>query len=548
MKEPFSIQGNEEFVLNASKIKIQDIIQVSRFKKKVVLSEDKDFLSRIQNSCEFVTNAVAQKRPMYGINTNFGGLANELLPEEQVEQLQENLIWGLKCGVGNPLPDEMVRAAMFIRIHALSKGCSAIRKVLIDRYVQFLNLGITPIVKELGSIGASGDLVPLSQIAGAAIGLDPSYKVRIDGETVDCLSALKKIHADPIKLRAKEGLALVNSTAMMTGISAGCIYDAKKLFDLTLCIHSFFVQSLESSTDPFDEFVHAVKPHPGQKHVAQMMRDLMNGSKSLKSTKEMADGSGSHKLVQDRYSVRCIPQFLGPIAEGLDIIQNQIEIEANSIDDNPLVDMDRERVVHSGNFMGQYVSVGMDQLRYYIALMTKHLDAQIALVVSPEFNQGLSGSLAGNSEDKVRFGLKGMQICANSIMPRLLHLGSNIATHFPTHAEQFNQNINSQGFNAALLTQESLNLYRHYLSVSLLFAVQAISLRCKLMCGHFDGRSILSGKMIPLYSSVHKILGRQILQEKPLIFKNNEQALDEYAKILFEDLCSGKSELMDAFA
>jgi phenylalanine ammonia-lyase len=247
--------------------------------------------------------------------------------------------------------------------------------------------------------------------------------------------------------------------------------------------------------------------------------------------------------MQDRYSIRCLPQYLGAIKDGLNKIKEEIEIEINSATDNPLIDARNKLTFHSGNFLGQYIGIGMDNLRQYLGLIAKHLDTQIALLVSPEFNKHLPPSLAGNYGEGIQFGLKGLQICANSIMPLLLHSGNSITHLFPTHAEQYNQNINSQGFSSANLTWSAIEIMHYYLAISLIFSIQSVDLRTYEKYHHCNTRKHLSPKLVPLYEVIHQILGREISDTRPLILKNNEQSLDVYIENIVSDLRSLNSKI-----
>jgi phenylalanine ammonia-lyase len=532
----FSRNPSSRITLGNGKLTLDQIIQVSVRGTPVSLNSDPQINLKISDCHQFVGQVVADRKVAYGINTNFGGLANEVLPAAEVELLQENLIWGLKCSLGNKLPTEHIRSAMLIRAQMLTRGISGARIELIERLVKFINSGATPVVRDLGSIGASGDLVPLAQIAGCIIGLSPSFKVDYQGEELASTVVLSRLGLSPLKLKAKEGLALINGTSMMTGTAVHCVYQSQFLMNLSLHIHALFAQALQASHEPFEAFIHQNKPHPGQVFVASAMRELLKDSSFMKTVDHAGNDEKKSVLLQDRYSVRCLPQYLGPIFDGLRTIKGQVEIEANSVDDNPLIDVENERLIHSGNFLGQYIGIGMDQLRYYTGLVAKHIDTQIALVVTPEFSAGLPGSLAGDHDSKVKFGLKGLQICGNSILPKLLHLGNPIVPFFPTHAEQFNQNINSQGFNSANLAWESVNLFRTYLAISLVFAVQAIDLRAWAKSGKYDGRKYLSPALIPLYETIHKISGTEISADKPMIFKNSEHSFDEFVSRIVTDL------------
>lgn len=222
-------------------------------------------------------------------------------------------------------------------------------------------------------------------------------------------------------------------------------------------------------------------------------------------------------------------------------------MEINSATDNPLIDVANQASYHGGNFLGQHIGVAMDHLRYYIGLLAKHLDAQIALLVAPEFNNGLSPSLVGNTERSVNMGLKGLQITGNSIMPLLSFYGNSIADRFPTHAEQFNQNINSQGFNSANLARHSIELFQQYLAVSLIFGVQAVDLRTYAIAGHYDATVCLSPATQKLYLAVRNIVGKPPLADKPYIWNDDEQFLDQHIALIAHDISVG-GEIIQAIS
>jgi phenylalanine ammonia-lyase len=230
---------------------------------------------------------------------------------------------------------------------------------------------------------------------------------------------------------------------------------------------------------------------------------------------------------------------MGPIVDGLVQIAQQVEIEMNSVTDNPLINAEHQASYHGGNFLGQYVGTAMDHLRYYLGLLAKHLDTQIALLVAPEFNNGLAPSLVGNSKRQVNMGLKGLQITGNSIMPLLTFYGNSMTDRFPTHAEQFNQNINSQGFNSATLAHRSIEISQQYMAIALMFGVQAVDLRTYVIAGHYDARSCLSSAMLPLYMVLRDVVGQPPRSDRPYIWNDYEQPLDEHIARIVADIVSG---------
>lgn len=532
-----SRDDSETVVLRGQGLSLNDVVRVARRQSSVKLTDDPVVLSKIAQSRAFVEHAVRRGQPIYGITTLFGGMANLSVPHEAAAALQNNLPLSHKTGAGNFLSDADVRAAMVLRANALLWGASGIRLELIQRLALFLNENVTPRVRAHGSIGASGDLVPLAYITGAICGLAPGYRVNDNGEEVDALQALQRLGLSPLRLEPKEALAMMNGTSVMTAVAAGCTLDAHKFLAGSLCLHALLAQSLRASIESFAPFVHRLKPHRGQCWAAQQMLQLLQGSKLSRAggdNRERAPG----ELIQDRYSLRCLPQFLGPIVDGLVTIAGQIEVEANSATDNPLIDAEAGIVYHSGNFLGQYVGVGMDQLRYHLGMLAKHLDTQIALVVAPEFNNGLPPSLVGNVAQPINTGLKALQLTANSLMPRLSFFGHSIADRFPTHAEQFNQNINSQGLGSAVLARESLDTFSLYLAVGLIFGVQAADLRTYEQFGHYDARETLSGATRATYEAVKQLTGVKPGRARPYVWDDGDQSLDEYISAIAEDFQS----------
>jgi phenylalanine ammonia-lyase len=505
----------------------------------VALAADKETLARIRESSRFIQRAVELETPIYGVNTSFGGMADRVIPRNTAAELQRNLVWSHKTATGERLPVADVRAAMLLRANSLTTGISGVRLEIIQRFEIFLNERVTPHVREFGSIGASGDLVPLAYIAGSLIGLHPDYTVDFQGKETDCVTALRRLGLPPLDLLPKEGLALMNGTSVMAGVAANCVARARVMLALAMGTHALLIQALHGSLQSFHPFIHMHKPHPGQVWAAAQMLEALRGSQLVQDD---LDGRRNHrdgKLLQDRYSIRCLPQFLGPVVDGIAAIARQVEVEANSVTDNPLIDAASEAVYHCGNFLGQYIGAGMDQLRYHIGMMAKHLDAQIAMTVAPEFSHGLPPSLVGNPAREVNVGLKPLQLTANSIMPMLGFYGNSLADRFPTHAEQFNQNINSLGFGSANLARRSLDICEQYMAVALLFGVQAADLRTYATSGHYDARSSLSPATRNLYAAVRSVTGRPALKNRPLVWNDNEQFLDVHVARIVADIRAG---------
>ena len=530
---------NETTIVGDENLTIDGLARAARHGALVELTDTPEVLEKVKASCKYIEDAVAQNKAIYGVTTGFGGMGDVAISAEEATELQNNLIWFLKSGAGKQLPFPDVRAAMLLRINSHLKGASGIRLQLIERMQTFLNQGVTPHVYEYGSIGASGDLVPLARITGALIGADDSFTVDFQGRSMPAPEALKILGLQPLTLHPKEGLAMTNGTSVMTAIAALCVRDAQQMLALSMGTHALFVQGLAGTNQSFHPFIHELKPHSGQKWAAATMIDLLQDSVlSRDELQEREHFEGQH-LIQDRYSLRCLPQYLGPIVDGLREIGDQMEVEMNSVTDNPLIDVENQTNYHGGNFLGQYVGVGMDRLRYYLGLLAKHLDTQIALLVAPEFNNGLPPSLVGNTNQKVNMGLKGLQITGNSLMPLLTFFGNSIADRYPTHAEQFNQNINSQGFASANLTRQSIAICHQYMAVTLMFAVQGVDLRTYKLVGHYDARQCLSPATEKLYSAVRSVLGKPPSTRRPYIWNDREQSLDQHIACIAADLAEG---------
>jgi phenylalanine ammonia-lyase len=511
------VQGQSPVIIRGSHLSTADIASVAKG-AKVLVCDDPAVLGRIHKSRKIIIDAVDAGQNIYGVTTLFGGMADHYVDSTQLLELQKIALWQHKSTTGPRLPNADVRAAMLLRANSLMKGVSGIRLEIIERYAIFLNAGACPHVYQRGSIGASGDLVPLSYIAGAIVGLDPTFIVDLDGQTLDSHTALARLGLQPIALEPKEGLALNNGTAACTGIAANSIERAFDLAALSLGVHALMAQALLATTQSFHPFVHAQKPHPGQVWTAREMTALVEESQMVRVETSGNPLRREGQLIQDRYSLRCLPQYIGPIVDGLASIAGQIMVEANSANDNPLINPETGEIHHTGNFLAQYTSVAMDQLRYYIGLLAKHIDTQIALLVTPEFSQGLAPSLVGNVGRGINVGLKSLQIVGNSLMPLIGFYGQSIADRYPTHAEQFNQNINSQAMNSANLARETLDLFEHYLANALLFGVQAVELRAYAASGSYDAGPLLSPATRDLYITTRLASGEAPRGERPMMW------------------------------
>ncbi|MGH7926355.1 MAG: HAL/PAL/TAL family ammonia-lyase, partial [Candidatus Binatia bacterium] len=420
---------------------------------------------------------------IYGVNTGLGGNVRFILPAQDLAKHQQNIFRFLICGSGEPLPEDVVRAAMLLRANALSKGYSAVRLVIIERLIELLNCGVTPVVPTYGSVGASGDLIPSAYIGRVLLG---EGDVLFMGDRIPAADALALAGLQPLSLEPKEGLALINGTTVMTGAAALQLDEGAYLSRLVLASCALALEAMKSTADPFHEAVQAVKNHPGQIEAAAFCRKLIEGSGYLRNLDDIRgkvresfhENHGSiersDEAIQQPYSLRCVPQGIGPILEALKMHQVVIERELNSANDNPLLDPADGRVYHTGNFYGGHIARALDSWKIDLATMGNWLHALIAMLVDERFNNGLPANLAPHPG--LFSGFKGMQLCLTSLVCALRQLANPSMIHtLPT--EQYNQDIVSLGMHSALTTMQMTSLLRDAVAIALITLCQAIELR-----------------------------------------------------------------------
>jgi phenylalanine ammonia-lyase len=525
-------------VIDGNSLSIESIAAVAGG-ATVELTRDADVRARLERSREVIAKAIRNKEEIYGVTTLFGAMADQYVGPERLADVQKLALWQHKSATGPRLRDEDVRAAMLLRANSLIKGASGIRLEIIERFVTFLNARAHPHVYQRGSIGASGDLVPLSYIGASVIGLDPAFLVDVEGQTLDSHTVLRRLGLEPLTLEPKEGLALNNGTGACTGVAANCTAKALDLTALALAVHALYAQALLATDQSYEPFIHAVKPHPGQIWTAQQMSRLVQGSKTIRSEAAGERGHRKGALIQDRYSLRCLPQYIGPIIDGLATVARQITVESNSANDNPLIDVERGEILHTGNFLAQYTGIAMDQLRYHVGLLAKHLDVQIALLMTPEFSYGLPASLVGNTEAGINVGFKSLQVAGNCMMPVMSFYGQSIVDRFPTHAEQFNQNINSQAMGSANLARETLDVLDHFMAVALMCGVQAVELRAKITHDTYDATTILSPATQPLYRAARTVAFGPPDASRPLHWNDMDEFIQPKIEALLASISAG---------
>ncbi len=337
-------------------------------RRNVAIGIERRAETRVQAAAKLVDELVKRDDPVYGINTGFGDLATVKIPAADLKTLQRDLVRSHAVGVGDPLPIDVVRAAMLLRANTLAAGRSGVRKETLDLLVDMLGRGVHPVIPMHGSVGASGDLAPLAHMALVLIGEGEAFH---DGKRKPAAEALKHAGLRPIQLGPKEGLALINGTQVMTAIGCLALHDAEILATAADVIAAMSAEALRATDQAWDAAIHEARPHPGQKSVAANLRNLVQGS-AIRESHRLGD-----PRVQDPYSIRCVPQVHGATRDALAYVRAVLEREVNSVTDNPLVFPEDGRVLSGGNFHGQPVAIALDLATIAVAQLGEISEARI---------------------------------------------------------------------------------------------------------------------------------------------------------------------------
>src|SRR6188474_2376624 len=385
-------------VLTGADLTIGDVEAVARHGVRAAL--DVHARERMQEARDVIDTLVARGEVVYGVTTGFGDLATTFIPPADAAALQENLIASHAAGVGSPFPREVVRAMLLLRANTLALGHSGCRPLLVDRICGLLEAGIHPVVPEQGSVGASGDLAPLAHLALPLIGRG---QVEVHGQVVPALLALREVGVEPLQLEAKEGLALLNGTQLMSALGALLLVDADRLARTASVAAAMSVEAMLGTEVAYAAPYQLARPHPGQVAVAGEMRHLLRDSGL-----QIGHHDSAHK-VQDPYSLRCVPQVHGAVRDALDHLRRVLDIELNSATDNPLVfpsggvaEADTVatgggRVISGGNFHGEPIALALDFAKLALAELGSISERRTALLVDPRLNGGLPAFLVPSS-------------------------------------------------------------------------------------------------------------------------------------------------------
>jgi histidine ammonia-lyase len=444
--------------LDGRSLTIADVVAVARHLAPVSL--DPAALRAVASSRRAVENAAAAGKTMYGVNTGFGKLAHVRIPPDQARQLQLNLIRSHASGVGDPLSTEAVRAMMLLRANVLVRGTSGVRPALPELLVAMLDEGVHPQVPSQGSVGASGDLAPLSHLALAMIG---------EGEDGRALTAAG---LRPLTLEAKEGLAFVNGTQAQTGLAALLVHDAWTLWRTAHGAAAMTLEAVRGSPDPFDARIHDARPHPAQQRSAALLRDCLAGSEIRESHRD------NDPRVQDAYSLRCTPQVLGAVGEGLAFVERLVATELNAATDNPLVFGDD--VLSGGNFHGQPIALALDVLAIALTTLAGLAERRLERVVNPDLSSGLPAFLA--REPGLESGFMTPQIAAAALVAdcRVLATPASIQS-VPTEGNQ--EDVVPMGMSAAWKAGRVLANAERIVAIELLAGAQGLEYLRPLKAG-----------------------------------------------------------------
>jgi histidine ammonia-lyase len=455
---------NSSITFGAGRLRIEDVLDIADG-ACAEMNSSPEFTAKIDRGVAFLERLLKEDGVIYGVTTGYGDSCTVSVPADLVDELPLHLTRFHGCGLGANLSEQQSKAVLATRLCSLSQGYSGVTHDLLNQIITLINHDISPRIPEEGSVGASGDLTPLSYLAAVLIGeREVIYKDQIR-PTADVFAQLK---INPIKLKPKEGLALMNGTAVMTALACLAFKRAEYLAQVATKITAMVSVGLQGNDFHFDEGLFAVKPHQGQQQVAAWLRSDLQAQSSPRNSDRL----------QDRYSLRCAPHVIGVLQDTLPWLRQLIENELNSANDNPIIDADNERILHGGHFYGGHIAMAMDTLKVAVANIADLLDRQMAQLMDYKFNNGLPYNLTGAKGPRkaINHGFKAVQIGASAWTAEALKQ-TMPASVFSRSTECHNQDKVSMGTISARDCMRVLALTEQVTAASLLAATQALVIR-----------------------------------------------------------------------
>ena len=472
--------------LNGQQLTLQQIVDVASGNERVTLAGQAR--ARAEESRHVVEQIVAQNRTVYGVNTGFGKLSDVSIDPSELRQLQLNLVRSHSCGLGDPLSEREARAMLLLRANVLATGFSGARPLVIETLIAMLEHGVTPVIPEKGSVGASGDLAPLAHLALAAIGEGEAF---FNGERLPSSVALEHAQIAPLQLEVKEGLALLNGTQAMGAVGALALHRANRIVHLADVSGAMTLEALRGTPVAFDERIHVVRPHAAQVDVAAHLRELLEDSEIRKSHVD------NDPRVQDAYSLRCMPQVHGAVRTALAHAIQVVEIESGSATDNPLVFAETGEVLSGGNFHGAPLALVFDYAAIALTDLMSITERRIDRLVNPDANEGLPPFLTAHPG--ISSGFMMLQVTAAALLneARVLAHPASI-DNVPTDGGK--EDHVSMGMTAATKLRQIVKLAEMVAAVELLTAAQALDYRAPLAPGRGvkEAHRIVRGLVEPL--------------------------------------------------
>lgn len=456
---------NNNICFDGSHINLEDIVAIAHQQKSSSLSTDAAFKAKFDKGVAFLDKLLQEDGGIYGVTTGYGDSCTTSIPSQLVDQLPKHLYTFHGCGMGEIFDAPTTRAILAARLNSLVQGVSGVRYELLEQLHRLIEHDILPVIPQEGSVGASGDLTPLSYIAAVLCG---ERKVMYKGSIQDTADVYKKLNIEPLTLRPKEGLAIMNGTAVMTAIACMAYSRAHYLCQLSSRITALASIAIQGNAYHFDRLLFSVKPHPGQNQIAAWIHDDLN----------IGDAPRHSTRLQDRYSIRCAPHIIGVLQDSLPWLRQFIENELNSANDNPIIDGEGEHVLHGGHFYGGHIAFAMDSLKNAVANLADLLDRQLAQMCDTKFNHGLPANLSGAQGERtaINHGFKAVQIGASSWTAEALKQ-TLPASIFSRSTECHNQDKVSMGTIAARDCLRVLQLTEQVTAAMLLAGTQGVNLR-----------------------------------------------------------------------